>query len=187
MGLWLLSGSSWTVLDRWMCVAAWEGRRPALQTAAAAPQGSQCWTTRAAPSPADAQAACRGRPPTCRGVALEALGRFDEAVADYRAVLAVAPGDPAAWNNLGNALAGKGDWCAAVWGCGGMGGRVSVAAAWPRMPLAAAPRPCCRRSRLCHAAAAASHTRHGREAAAECYGKAVQLAPQFSFAAVRGV
>lgn len=44
----------------------------------------------------------------CRGVALEALGRFDEAVADYRAVLAAAPEDPSAWNNLGNAYAGAG-------------------------------------------------------------------------------
>ena len=41
-----------------------------------------------------------------RGVALEALGRFDEAVSDYRAVLAAAPEDPSAWNNLGNAYAG---------------------------------------------------------------------------------
>lgn len=45
-------------------------------------------------------------PPTFRGVALEALGRFDEAVSDYRAVLAAAPEDPSAWNNLGNAYAG---------------------------------------------------------------------------------
>ena len=37
----------------------------------------------------------------CRGVALEALGRFEEAVVDYRAVLAAEPEDPAAWNNLG--------------------------------------------------------------------------------------
>jgi len=46
-------------------------------------------------------------------VVLEALGRFDEAIADYKAVLAVAPNDPAAWNNLGNATAGAGDWAAA--------------------------------------------------------------------------
>ena len=64
---------------------------------------------------------------------LEALGRFDEAVADYRAVLAAAPEDPAAWNNLGNAEAGAGDWAAA----------------------------------------------------AEHYGRAAQLAPQFSFAQAR--
>lgn len=31
-----------------------------------------------------------------RGVALEALGRYEEAIADYRAVLAAAPDDPAA-------------------------------------------------------------------------------------------
>lgn len=68
-----------------------------------------------------------------RGVVLEALGRFPEAVADYRAVLAVAPDDPAAWNNLGNATAGLGDY----------------------------------------------------KAAAEYYGKAAQLAPQFSFAQAR--
>lgn len=49
-----------------------------------------------------------------RGVVLEALGRFDEAVADYRAVLAVAPNDPAGWNNLGNATAGLGRWEEAV-------------------------------------------------------------------------
>ena len=42
----------------------------------------------------------------CRGVVLEALGRFEEAIQDYRAVLAAAPNDPAAWNNLGNATAG---------------------------------------------------------------------------------
>jgi hypothetical protein len=33
--------------------------------------------------------------------------RFEEAAADYRAVLAVAPDDPSAWNNLGNASAGE--------------------------------------------------------------------------------
>lgn len=45
-------------------------------------------------------------PDGCRGVALEALGRFDDAISDYRAVLAAAPEDPSAWNNLGNAYAG---------------------------------------------------------------------------------
>lgn len=45
---------------------------------------------------------------------LEALGRFPEAIRDYKAVLAVAPDDPAAWNNLGNANAGSGDWAAAA-------------------------------------------------------------------------
>jgi hypothetical protein len=44
---------------------------------------------------------------TCRGVILEALGRFDEAITDYRAVLAAQPNDPSAWNNLGNATAGE--------------------------------------------------------------------------------
>ena len=33
--------------------------------------------------------------------------RWEEAVRDYRAVLEVAPEDPAAWNNLGNATAGQ--------------------------------------------------------------------------------
>lgn len=37
-----------------------------------------------------------------RGVALESLGRLEEASADYEAVLHVQPEDPAAWNNLGN-------------------------------------------------------------------------------------
>lgn len=31
---------------------------------------------------------------------MEALDRFDEAIADYKAVLAAAPNDPAAYNNL---------------------------------------------------------------------------------------
>jgi Flp pilus assembly protein TadD len=30
------------------------------------------------------------------------MRRWDEAAADYKAVLAVAPDDPSAWNNLGN-------------------------------------------------------------------------------------
>lgn len=34
-------------------------------------------------------------------------GRWDEAAADYQAVLAVAPGDPSAWNNLGNTNMGE--------------------------------------------------------------------------------
>lgn len=37
-----------------------------------------------------------------RGVVLESLGRYDEAAADYKAVLLVQPNDPAALNNLGN-------------------------------------------------------------------------------------
>lgn len=42
------------------------------------------------------------------------MNRFDEAIADYRAVLDVAPNDPAGWNNLGNATAGLGRWDEAV-------------------------------------------------------------------------
>lgn len=45
-----------------------------------------------------------------RGVVLEALGQFEDALTDYRAVLAVQPQDPAGWNNLGNASAGLGRW-----------------------------------------------------------------------------
>lgn len=37
-----------------------------------------------------------------RGVTLESLGRYEEAAADYEAVLLAQPNDPAAWNNLGN-------------------------------------------------------------------------------------
>jgi tetratricopeptide (TPR) repeat protein len=37
-----------------------------------------------------------------RGVTLESLGRYEEAAADYQAVLLAQPNDPAAWNNLGN-------------------------------------------------------------------------------------
>ncbi|EFJ48098.1 hypothetical protein VOLCADRAFT_91321 [Volvox carteri f. nagariensis] len=44
-----------------------------------------------------------------RGVALEALGRWSEAVEDYRAVLQAAPLDPAGWNNLGNAMGRTGN------------------------------------------------------------------------------
>ena len=67
----------------------------------------------------------------CRGVALEGLGRFDEAIRDYRSVLAAAPDDPSAWNNLGNSSAGGcGVWCGGgrvcVWGGGG-GGSAGVA------------------------------------------------------------
>ena len=46
----------------------------------------------------------------CRGVVLEALGQFEDARTDYRAVLAVQPQDLAGWNNLGNASAGLGRW-----------------------------------------------------------------------------
>ena len=45
-----------------------------------------------------------------RGVVLEQLGAFDAAIADYNAVLAVSPGDPAAWNNRGNARMGALDF-----------------------------------------------------------------------------
>lgn len=52
------------------------------------------------------------QPAVCgvRGVVLEALGRFEEAVRDYHSVLDVQPNDPAAWNNLGNATRGLGLW-----------------------------------------------------------------------------
>ena len=61
---------------------------------------------------------------------LEALGRFEEAIQDYRAVLAAAPNDPAAWNNLGNATAGAprlawGSPCAAA--AGALAARLSRA------------------------------------------------------------
>lgn len=76
-------------------------------------------------------------PAARRGVVLEALGRFDEAITDYRAVLAVAPNDPAAWNNLGNASAGKGDWCGQPHGAAG--GRAGLYLP----PPCTAPRSCC--------------------------------------------
>ena len=40
--------------------------------------------------------------------------RFEEAEVDYRAILAVAPEDPAAWNNLGNTTLAMGRWAAAA-------------------------------------------------------------------------
>jgi lipoprotein NlpI len=49
-----------------------------------------------------------------RGVVLEQLGAFDAAIADYNAVLAVSPADPAAWNNRGNARMGKGEYAGAA-------------------------------------------------------------------------
>jgi lipoprotein NlpI len=49
-----------------------------------------------------------------RGVVLEQLGAFDAALADYGAVLAVSPADPAAWNNTGNARMGKRDYAQAA-------------------------------------------------------------------------
>ena len=39
---------------------------------------------------------------------LEAQGRWEEAILDYRTVLKAVPEDPSAWNNLGNASAGLG-------------------------------------------------------------------------------
>lgn len=45
-----------------------------------------------------------------RGVALEGMRRWEEAIADYKAVLAAAPTDPSAWNNLGNPNAALGNW-----------------------------------------------------------------------------
>ena len=45
-----------------------------------------------------------------RGVALEGLRRWDDAIADYKAVLKAAPNDPSAWNNLGNPNAALGRW-----------------------------------------------------------------------------
>lgn len=36
----------------------------------------------------------------CRGVVLEGMRRWEEAIADYQAVLAASPNDPSAWNNL---------------------------------------------------------------------------------------
>lgn len=45
-----------------------------------------------------------------RGVVLESLRRYDEASADYVAVLRAQPKDPAAWNNLGNVKAAQNRW-----------------------------------------------------------------------------
>ena len=39
---------------------------------------------------------------------LEAQGRWEDAIEDYRTVLRAVPEDPSAWNNLGNASAGLG-------------------------------------------------------------------------------
>lgn len=43
------------------------------------------------------------------GYARQQLGLWEQAAADYRAVLAAAPDDAETWNNLGNALAAAGD------------------------------------------------------------------------------
>ncbi|MCO5570746.1 hypothetical protein L7F22_024474 [Adiantum nelumboides] len=45
-----------------------------------------------------------------RGVVLESLGRYDEASADYVAVLRAQPKDPSAWNNIGNVKAAQNRW-----------------------------------------------------------------------------
>ena len=112
----------------------------------------------------------------CRGVALEGLGRFDEAIRDYRSVLAAAPDDPSAWNNLGNSSAGGcGVWCGGgrvcVWGGGGRGQRrrreVAEARCTPTPPHPPHP-PLAGLGRW--------------QEAADCYGRAARLAPGFSFA-----
>lgn len=51
-------------------------------------------------------------------VLLLPAGRWDEAAADYQAVLAVAPDDPVPWNNLGNTYMGEARWLGG--GCAGM-------------------------------------------------------------------
>lgn len=45
-----------------------------------------------------------------RGVVYEALGRYDDAVVDYQAVLKAQPNDPSGWNNLGNCRMAQGAW-----------------------------------------------------------------------------
>ena len=45
-----------------------------------------------------------------RGTAEEALGRWDEASADYEAVLRLQPDDASALYNLGNVAGSRGDW-----------------------------------------------------------------------------
>lgn len=45
-----------------------------------------------------------------RGVALETMGRYEEARRDYLAVLEAEPSDAAAWNNLGNVEAASLNW-----------------------------------------------------------------------------
>ena len=49
-----------------------------------------------------------------RGLALVALQREDEAIAEYRRALALAPAHTTAWNNLGLALQATGDVAAAI-------------------------------------------------------------------------
>ncbi len=135
-------------------------------------------------------APCRTRCHVCcrrRGVVLEALGRFDDAVRDYRAVLDVAPNDPAGWNNLGNALAGALPACArgmpARHACARRDCHHLGAAAAPRTgrcvaqtsePLNARPRA------LGCVNCAAGLGKWGE--AVDCYSRAAQLAPAFAFA-----
>lgn len=52
---------------------------------------------------------------------MEALDRFDEAIADYKAVLAAAPDDPAAFNNLASLGRGPRRRCAAEAAAAGRG------------------------------------------------------------------
>jgi Flp pilus assembly protein TadD len=49
------------------------------------------------------------------GVTFNAACRWDEAAADYQAVLAVAPQDPVPWNNLGNTYMGEATQHRASW------------------------------------------------------------------------
>ena len=49
-----------------------------------------------------------------RGVLFENQLMFEEAIADYRAVLKVSPNDPVGWNNLGNAQMGAGQFDDAI-------------------------------------------------------------------------
>ncbi|MEO2192163.1 MAG: tetratricopeptide repeat protein [bacterium] len=49
-----------------------------------------------------------------RGVLFENQLMFEEAIADYRAVLKVSPNDPVGWNNLGNAQMGAGQFDEAI-------------------------------------------------------------------------
>ena len=49
-----------------------------------------------------------------RGALLENIGRYEESIRDYRAVLRAAPEDPAAWNNLGNVTMALGKYADAI-------------------------------------------------------------------------
>jgi len=53
--------------------------------------------------------------------------RWDEAAADYQAVLAVAPDDPSAWNNLGNTnMVGDGGGSSAPSAAPAVAGRAEI-------------------------------------------------------------